>query len=327
MLDRDAQIDAFLVAAGWQQAARTPLAGDASNRRYIRLRDAERKAIVMDAPSERGEDVRPFVDITGRLAAAGLSPPQILHQDADHGLLLLEDMGDALFARVLKADPGQEQPLYRAATDVLVHMHGHIPAPGLAPYDAEAMAPLAALAAVWYAPDPALEAALAKAMHALCTQHLGQPTRLIQRDFHAENLLWLPERAGLQRVGLLDYQDAMLGPLAYDLASLVMDARRDVSVRVRDDMIAYFAQHTGQDPDTVQLETALCGAQRNLRILGVFARLWLRDGKAHYLPLIPRVWDHLRTCLAHPALAPITELCAKLPAPTAEYLLQIKARR
>lgn len=327
MTDRAQAIAAFLAGTDWRDAAQHPLQQDASNRRYIRLSTGPRRAILMDAPASKGEDIRPFVDITGRLRAQGLSAPEIYAQDAQAGLLLLEDLGDDLYADTLTARPELEPSLYAAAVDVLIALYHATPAPGLAPYDAATMGPLAGLAAVWYAPDPARETALSETVTTLARQLLPARVGMIQRDYHAQNLLWLPARTGRARVGLLDYQDAMLGPLAYDLVSLTLDARRDVGAGIHTSMIARFAQGTGQTVEDVTRHAALCGAQRNLRILGVFARLWLRDGKAHYLPLLPRVWQHLHTCLAHPDLAPLAAICADLPAPTPACLAEIKARR
>ena len=327
MTNRADDITAFLAQTEWATAKQQPLQQDASNRRYVRLVQDNRRAILMDAPASAGEDVRPFVDITTRLRDAGLSAPEIYAQDVAAGLLLLEDLGDDLFADTLARAPEMEVELYTAAVDVLIALHHQTPAPGLAPYDAATMGPLAALAAVWYAPSQALETEIAHTVSALAADILPERMGMIQRDYHAQNLLWLPDRSGLSRVGLLDYQDAMLGPLAYDLVSLTLDARRNVDPAIHTAMIAHFAAGTGQTVDAVTRQAALCGAQRNLRILGVFARLWVRDGKANYLSLLPRVWRHLQTCLAHPDLAPLATLCAALPAPDANHLAQIKARR
>jgi hypothetical protein len=328
MTDRARAIAEFLAGTDWRDAAQHPLQQDASNRRYIRLTGTgPGRAILMDAPASAGEDIRPFVDITERLHAAGLSAPEIYAKDSKAGLLLLEDLGDDLYADTLAAQPELEPTLYAAAVDVLIALYHATPAPGLAPYDAATMGPLAGLASVWYAPDAAREAAVSKTVTTLARQILPPRVGMIQRDYHAQNLLWLPARMGHARVGLLDYQDAMLGPLAYDLVSLTLDARRDVGAGVHTTMIARFADGTGQSVVDVTRHAAICGAQRNLRILGVFARLWLRDGKAHYLPLLPRVWQHLHTCLAHPDLAPLAAICADLPAPTPAYLAEIKARQ
>jgi aminoglycoside/choline kinase family phosphotransferase len=150
---------------------------------------------------------------------------------------------------------------------------------------------------------------------------------VILRDYHAENLLWLPERTGTAMTGLLDFQDALLGHPAYDLVSILQDARRDVAPQTETDMIAYYLANTGKDEAAFQTAYALLGAQRNLRILGIFARLCQRDGKPHYVDLIPRVWSYVQRDLAHPALADVADvLASSLPAPTNDFLEDLRAR-
>ncbi len=335
MPDRAPLIDRFLEASGWGAATRAPLAGDASNRRYLRLVQADgARAVLMDAPSERGEDVRPFTAIAHHLRGLGLSAPTILAGDTQAGLLLLEDLGDALYARVLAAAPEKEPALYRTATDLLVELHRHAPPTGLAPYSPPLMADLACLALDWYRRGATGDdgGPLRQPFQATIETHLAAlpdtDTVLIQRDYHAENLLWLPERRGVARVGLLDFQDAMRGHPAYDLVSLLQDARRDVAPATARAMLAHYIAATGMDADTFTTAFHWLGAQRNLRILGVFARLCLRDGKPHYVGLIPRVWAHLQTDLRHPALAPLAALVAEaLPPPTPALLSRLRAGR
>lgn len=333
--DRSARIDAFLAAHGWDSAARHALAGDASNRRYLRLVQPEgARAVLMDAPSERGEDVRPFTAIARHLRAFGFSAPEILAEDTQAGLLLLEDLGDALYARVLERNPSQEPELYRAATDLLVDLHRHEPPADLASYSPALMADLAGLALDWYrhGATGAKDSELRTRFCAEIETHLSAlpaiDSVLIQRDYHAENLLWLPERAGLARVGLLDFQDAMRGHPAYDLVSLLQDARRDVSPETAHAMLDHYIAATGAEADAFTTAFHWLGAQRNLRILGVFARLSLRDGKPHYVALIPRVWAHLQTDLHHPALARMAALVDDaLPPPTPAHLSRLRSGR
>ncbi len=330
MPDRGGQIQRFLANTDWSDAARATLAGDASNRRYLRLTRADGStAVLMDAPPERGEDVRPFLRIADHLRSLGLSAPAILARDAGTGLLLLEDLGDALFARVLEDRPDREAQLYTAATELLADLHRHDPPPDLATYGPEVMADRAALALDWYAggADAATRAAFVEAI-ASDLSHLATPLDvLVQRDYHAENLLWLPDRAGIARVGLLDFQDAMKGHRAYDLVSLLQDARRDVPRETEQAMIARYLDRTGLDAAGFQAAYHALGAQRNLRILGVFARLGLRDGKPRYLHLMPRVWGYLMRDLAHPDLARMRRLVeSALPAPSPRTLTAIQAR-
>lgn len=334
MADRDTLIGAFLRRAGWSDAAMSMLAGDASNRRYFRLRRGHTgpPAVLMDAAPETGEDVRPFLRIARHLSALGFSAPAILAEDVAAGLLLLEDLGDALFARVLETAPKLENSLYCAATDLLVTLHRQPPPAGLPAYDPALMTRLAALAFDWYRTGVAgqdgsgAKARFCAVSEPLLARHSASDV-LILRDYHAENLLWLPDRAGTARVGLLDFQDALAGHRAYDLVSLLQDARRDVPAAVEEAMLERYIAATGQHAAGFRAAYHLLGAQRNLRIIGVFARLCLRDGKARYVDLIPRVWVLLQRDLADPALTPLRPLVAEtLPAPTPEILARLKRK-
>ncbi|MHC0052015.1 aminoglycoside phosphotransferase family protein [Actibacterium sp. D379-3] len=335
MTDRATLAAAFLDRAGWGAAQRRVLAGDASNRRYDRLTDPARgtSAVLMDAPPDKGEDVRPFIRIARHLGGLDLSAPAILAEDTEAGFLLLEDLGDDLFARVIPRHPALEDTLYATATDLLAALHRH-PAPaGLAAYDPPLMADLAALPFDWYLPgadqpaSPVARAAFRAETETLLRAYAADAPVLIQRDYHAENLLWLPDRDGIARVGLLDFQDALAGHPAYDLVSLLEDARRDVPPALQQAMVARYLAATGLPGDAFRAAYAVLGAQRNLRILGVFARLCIRDGKPHYVDLIPRVWAHLQHDLSHPALAPLKALVDTcLPAPSPDIRQRIKDR-
>lgn len=333
MSDRERLAQDFVRAAGWGNATRITIAGDASNRRYDRLTQTDgTTAVLMDAPAEKGEDVRPFITIATHLAKADLSAPLILDADIAHGFLLLEDLGDDLFARVLERDPSLETPLYAAAVDVLVHLH-KTAAPSLKRYDAEIMTDMAALAYDWYLmgangyASPEKTGAFRTAFHAAIRPLDDDRQVLIQRDYHAENLLWLPERDSIARVGLLDFQDAMLGHPAYDLVSILQDARRDVPATIKTEMRTRYIHLTQTNSTSFETAYALLGTQRNLRILGVFARLCMMHGKAHYVDLIPRVWEHIQTNLQHPALASIKPLIqADLPPPTQATMETLKSK-
>jgi aminoglycoside/choline kinase family phosphotransferase len=286
----------------------------------------------MDAPPEKGEAVQPFVDIAGFLLSIGLSAPRIYDADTDAGFLLIEDLGDRLFAREIAARPEMEQPLYSAAIDVLTKLHRAAPPP-LNRFDAETTVPLAALAYDWYQfgatgqVDTVAKARFSAAFRQVIGPFDPALTVLIQRDYHAENLLWLPDRNATARVGLLDFQSAMLGHPAYDLVSILQDARRDVPKALEEQMIDRFLRRNGHDREAFAAAYAVFGAQRNLRILGVFARLCLRDGKAHYVDLMPRVWTHVETNLAHPALRDIASLVpGDLPRPDPPFLDHLKSK-
>ena len=331
MADRAALIETFLAPTPWAGARHLPLAGDASNRRYLRLELGNDSAVLMDAPPERGEDVGPFVTMANWLAGAGLSAPVILHRDEDNGFLLLEDLGDDLLARVVARGAGLERPLYQAATDVLLALHRQQPPETLVAYTPALMAEMVAPAYEWYLggigrdarPNPALREHLQQAME----QHCPETDVVILRDYHAENLLWLPARHGAARVGLLDFQDAMRGHRAYDLVSLLQDIRRRVAPAVEQEMIARYLEASGLEPERFRAAYALQGAQRNLRILGVFARLCLHVGKPQYVDYLPRVWALILRSLDHPALADIRRIVLDdFAAPDTEILNGLKAK-
>jgi N-acetylmuramate 1-kinase len=331
MADRAAAQADFLTATGWGAAERRHLAGDASDRRYERLRLGAATAVLMDSPPGGADEPAAFVAMSVHLRQLGLSAPEVLAQNLNHGFLLLEDLGDDLYARLLTTEPGRELALYAAATDCLLHLQASPPPKELPNLSAADWAAAAAFALDWYAfaatgerPDPAaFLAAMTKAMVAWA----DGPRVLILRDFHAENLLWLPGRAGLARVGLLDFQLAQLGQPGYDLVSLLQDARRDVAPETEAAMIARFAAAQGIAHEVFAAHYAVLGAQRALRIIGVFARLCLKAGKPGYLSLLPRVWGQLQRNLMHPALADLRQVCdAVLPPPTPETIQRIESQ-
>ena len=319
----------FIKHAGWGQSRRVLLAGDASNRRYDRLTQPNgQTAIFMDASPDRGEDVRPFVKVANYLSLIGLSAPKVFHQDPDAGFLLIEDLGDALFARLMDADPSVEDMLYCAAIDLLIDLHAAPPL-NLPLCDANWLTDMTAPAFEWYAHDTENNPApqFRDVFYPLATQLDAVKRTVILRDYHAENLLWLPARDGTANVGLLDFQDALLGHPAYDLVSILQDARRDVAPELEAAMITHYLTKTSCDEAEFRAAYALLGAQRNLRILGIFARLCLRDGKAHYVDLIPRVWGYAMRNLEHPSLVALAKMIkATLPHPTEEYLEHLKSR-
>ena len=330
MTDRAAQKQAFLTLIGWHSAVRVFLAGDASDRSYDRLTRGSETAVLMDAPPGKGDDPAQFLTVARYLHHLGLSAPRILAEDLTHGFLLLEDMGDALFARLTAARPEAEITLYSAATDVLTHLHRHpIPA-NLPDLTAADWAAAAGSAFDWYrfavTGDRIDTTAFRAAMTQALEDHANGPRVMILRDYHAENLLWLPERTGLARVGLLDFQLAQGGQPGYDLVSLLQDARRDVQPETEQAMIARFAAASQSAEPAFRRSYAVLGAQRALRILGVFPRLCLVAGKPGYVALIPRVWGQLQRNLAQPGMAALADACAPLPAPTPDALHRIEAQ-
>jgi N-acetylmuramate 1-kinase len=328
MTDRAALSHQFLQSAGWGQAARHFLAGDWSDRSYDRLSLSGKTAVLMDAPPGKGDDPADFVTIANYLNNLGLSAPNILAQDLPNGFLLLEDLGDNLFVTAIAQDPTLETPLYEAATDVLIHLQAAQPPANLPDLSPAEWANAAAFALDWYrfaitcdrAPTANFIATLTDALTTLATG----PKVTILRDYHAENLLWLPDRKATARVGLLDFQLAQMGQPGYDLVSFLQDARRDVSPQTERAMQTRFITATGTGEAAFLRAYAVLGAQRQLRIIGGAARLCLIRGKTPQLALLPRVWRHLQRNLAHPALAPLATICANLlPEPTPENLARI----
>jgi aminoglycoside/choline kinase family phosphotransferase len=309
----------FVAAAGWSGAAVEPLPGDASFRRYFRLRRGSgNTAMLMHAPPPH-EDPAPFLHVAHWLTANGLRAPVILAEDAPQGWVLTEDFGDDRMRDWLDMRPEDEVPAYEAAIDALVALH-RVPAGPFAPYDMAVYAREAALFTEWYCPAmgldvdaPSYDAAWAEALGPLLARQ-GEGVTVL-RDYHAENIMLLGGQAGAPQ-GLIDFQDALVGHPAYDLVSLLQDARRDVPGDLETAMLARYCAAMDIISADFAADYALLGAQRNAKIVGIFTRLNARDGKPKYLALIPRVWAALERDLAHPALAPVARwFDANIPAP------------
>lgn len=349
MSARADEIEDFLTRAGWADARREAIPGDASTRRYERLFRGGRSYILMDqprgaetaacppeaTPDERralgynalarlaGPDTRPFAAIAGYLRKRGFSAPELFAEDHARGLLVLEDLGRDRYAE--SVEKGADATLlYGAAMDLLAALHAEaapatLPIQGgavpLLTYDAAALAVESDLLIEWFLPlatgrpTPPDQAAAYRGLWAEALAALPQDRAVLTlRDYHAENLLWLPDRSETARVGLIDFQDGLAGNRAYDLISLLEDARRDVDPALAAAMTKRYvgavrAREPGFDADAFALAAALLAAQRNAKIIGIFARLWKRDGKPRYLSYLPRLWGYMARDLAHPRLA------------------------
>jgi aminoglycoside/choline kinase family phosphotransferase len=327
-MTRDAVIKTFLDRHGWQDAVRSPLAGDASARRYERLRRASGPAILMDMPPGSGLDPRPYLAVADWLRAGGFSAPEILAAEPESGLVLIEDLGDDLLAVLCDREPDRAEALYSAAVDVLADLQAR-PLPGAdagwapPPYDMAFLMREVRLVPEWYLPAAtgrAVSGDLVAEYDTLCQAALeaipATAPAVVLRDFHAENLIWLPDRAGIARIGILDFQDMLIGHPAYDLVSLLEDARRDTSPDLRAALTARYLARSGAEPEAFLQAAATLSAQRNLKILGLFTRLCRQDAKPRYLDFLPRVWRHLERDLAHPALADLRAFVShNVPAP------------
>ena len=298
-------LHAFLEQAGWQAASIAPLPGDASFRRYFRLRRDAESAMLMHAPPPH-EDPKPFLRVARYLTEHGLRAPVIFAADAEAGWVLTEDFGDERLKEHLDDNPDAEQDSYAAAVDTLIELHRK-PAGAFAPYDLEAYLREVDLFPEWWAQKAGL-AIDTDSWRSAWTQVLSplvdrqRPGVTVLRDYHAENIM-LPADGGQ---GLIDFQDALVGHPAYDLVSLLQDARRDVPESLEAEMIARYVAKASPGDDFHE-DYARLGAQRNAKIVGIFTRLSVRDGKDRYLSLIPRVWRAMERDLRSPALAPVAQ--------------------
>jgi tRNA threonylcarbamoyl adenosine modification protein YjeE len=342
-VERIAAVRQFIAESGYSEAQRRRLQGDASTRLYERMTLGGKHVILMNAPqrpdgppvrdgkpysaiAHLADNVVPFVAMARALKAHGLSAPEVYHADLDQGLLILEDLGDE---RVVEGDPPAPiKERYETAVDALLHLHGQ-PLPRVLPvaprveyhiptYDMDALLIEVELLLDWFLPrlDVTLPDEARTAFQALWRTALqpaiDSPPTWVLRDFHSPNLLWLPDRDGIAKLGVLDFQDAVMGPAAYDLASLLQDARIDVPEATEVALLGRYVR-SRRAADTsfdgaafIKLYVTLA-AQRASKVLGIFARLDLRDGKPQYLRHMPRVWAYLQRSLAHPSLAPLHE--------------------
>ena len=309
-MDRSKRRAQFLTKCGWNNAISKTLAADASFRRYYRLESCGERVVLMDAPPSQ-EDVRRFVAVAQHLLNLGLSAPKILGQDAVGGFLLIEDLGDKKFNDLLHTTD-DEEPFYERAIDVLCALHEASPPAWLAPYDEKLLLTEADFLIDWYWPavtGDSVSNPTREAYHNAWAEVISNvdldPSVTVLRDYHADNLMWLPNRDGVAAIGLLDFQDALVGSPAYDIVSLLEDARRDVSDDLAEKMIKRYVRRRKLDSFSFRRAYSVLGAQRNSKIVGIFTRLWKRDGKATYLELIPRVWRLLEQDLNQPILAPV----------------------
>ena len=354
IVERLKSLRRFLDGAGYVEARRKRMAGDASIRSYARLMRGDGAVILMNMPRRPdgpaiydgkaysaavhlAEDVKPFVALANGLRSRGLSVPQIHHADLDHGFLITEDFGNAAF---IEGDP--PQPIgerYEAATDLLAELHRE-KLPETLPlvpntdypipiFDTNALLVEIGLMLEWYLPDRGvqptnnLRAEFVMIWRKLLEKPASAEKTWVLRDFHSPNLIWLAKRSGIERVGIIDFQDAVLGPAAYDLVSLLQDARIDVPEALELALLTRYIKARREadanfDAADFAALYALMSAQRNTRLLGTFARLNRRDGKPQYLRHQPRIWTYLNRSLAHPALASARAwYAANVPPPVA----------
>ena len=295
----------FLNATDWSDAACEPLTGDASDRKYFRLRKDERSAVLMDA-SQVLESVAPFIHVNQHLHQLGFSVPGILSRSDEKGLLLLEDFGDATFTRLLD-NQSEPEKLYTLATDVLIALHKH---PRAIPKDLRVYHPDKMLEDIelfleWNTIAKTGQAEFRAVWREVLPLAHQVPASLLLRDYHVANLMLLPDRQGVRQAGLLDFQDAYQGPITYDLMSLLEDARRDVPEELKEKMVAHYLAHFPKlDRNAFETSMAILAALRHTRVLAIFERLSRREGKHDYKKLhSTRVERLLQKALRHSMLA------------------------
>lgn len=312
MSDRRSVRERFLADNGWPPNAASLLAADASFRRYFRLRDGGRGAVLMDAPPPR-EDVRPFVAIARHLCALGLSAPAVEAVDSEQGFVLLEDLGDDTYSRLLDRGAGTAE-LYRLAVDTLIHLHRHQDAAAIdvPAYDTERLLQEAALFTDWFMPALLDVATTNQTRHeylllwrSILSELPREPPTLVLRDYHVDNLMRLPQRPGVRACALLDFQDAVVGHRAYDLMSLLEDARRDVPHTLQEALLTRYRNAFPRTTGGFTQAYAALALQRHCKVAGIFMRLFVRDGKAAYLQHLPRVMRLLESGLRRSGHEPL----------------------
>ena len=321
---RPEKIERFLRHHGWDDAKTEKITSDASNRKYTRLFKKQNTSILMDSDPTTNESIENFIYFTKQLRKQKFSAPKIYGQDICNGLLLLEDLGSDSFANILKSKPHLENHIYQEAINQLIEIRKNKIPHLTRKYDLKILLQEAVLFSEWYLSPlrASYESShLLKILRVTLQETLKQDTTLVLRDYHAENLMWLPNRRNNRRVGLLDYQDALAGNPAYDIASLLKDARREVPKKLQEELIKYFLKKTNLDHAVFSRDYSILSAQRNLKIIGIFSRLSIRDNKSGYLDLIPRVWKNLQDDLKHPSLNELSEFIkSNSPQPTLENL-------
>jgi len=310
---RSIVIDRFIASQGWGNAKRDSITADASFRHYYRLiKENGAKAILMDAPTET-EDVKPFIAVASHLLKLGFSTPKILATDIKNGIIILEDLGNETYTYLL-ANNYDELELYKLATEVLINLH-RIPCKSVLPhgvpnYNETRILEEVDRLNVWYipmvtgsTPKKSVREKYLDIWRTILPEAWKVPSSLILFDYHVDNLLLLRKRIGIKACGLLDFQDAVFGPVTYDLMSLLEDARRDVDETIIMEMKKLY-QKSFPHIDTTDFENSwsIMAAQRHIRVIGTFARLSMRDNKSIYLENLPRLWGYMESCLENPIL-------------------------
>ena len=323
-MKREEQIKELLRKNNLLCAPTEKITSDASNRKYLRLTKGNKTVILMDSNPKKNEPLNNFIYFTNFLRKHHFSAPKIYDSDIPNGLLLLEDLGARNFADILKVKPKVETNIYKEAVNQLIMIQSKETPKQAKPYSTEILIEEALLFTEWYLGETnssRLSTQFTSLLRPLLKKIDQTKPTLVLRDFHAENLIWMNSRKNFKRVGLLDYQDALIGHPAYDMASLLKDARRDVSIEVRDIMTNHYLEKTKHNKDLFLRDYSILSAQRNLKIIGIFSRLSIRDKKKNYVKLIPRVWKNLENDFMHPDLKNLSKFInAVAPYPNVKIL-------
>tara|TARA_Y100000588_G_C14190562_1_gene897829 strand:- start:503 stop:1501 length:999 start_codon:yes stop_codon:yes gene_type:complete len=317
-MSREEQQKEFLESQGVAHAKQVVLAADASFRRYYRIELANKSLVLMDAPPTK-ESTGKFITIAKYLRDIGINAPEIYGQDVKNGFLLLEDFGNQKFSEILKAcDHKQEHKLYSAAVSLLGTLQKRTPPPWLPYYTTEILMEEVELFIEWFWPvaksspiSPSARRTYQDAWASILTATNSQEKVLVLRDFHVDNLMWITAGKGLKQIGILDFQDALSGSPIYDLVSLLEDVRRDVRTDLVCDLKEQFFASQKIGVDEFEYIYSALSAQRNTKIIGIFTRLWKRDGKSQYLELLPRTWRLLDNSLKNPTLCALQKWFAE----------------
>ncbi|MFT6071480.1 MAG: aminoglycoside/choline kinase family phosphotransferase [Alphaproteobacteria bacterium] len=322
--ERKALFEQFLKQNGYKLSDLVALKGDASRRRFYRHTHNKKSVIIIDANPDTGEEPNAYAAVTLLLEKHHFSVPSIHASNTQNGFFIVEDFGDTLYATAINNATADQNVLYKNALDLLVSLQAIHIDPVLSygdgtyklqDYDINRLISEIKIFTDWYFPEITKRPTPSAAKNELNTIFRGlllpvihESSCLVLRDYHGENLMVLEDRTALQSVGLLDYQDAVIGNRAYDVVSLLQDARRDIAPEFEKSMLDYYLSTVNLDnPNDFMRDYYILGAQRSLKILGIFTRLWIRDNKEHYLPHMQRVWQYLERDLAQPQLKPLKD--------------------
>jgi aminoglycoside/choline kinase family phosphotransferase len=320
--DRSAQLQRFIDSHfSGVKYSMTPIVGDAGLRDYFRLSTQDSNYIIMDCPPSY-TSVKPFIDVAQFLTQNDFSAPQIINYDTENGFLILQDFGKVSVRDYIlgleEQDLQERTNIYHLSINLLVDLQKIAPPSELQNFSNDLMCSELSVFSDYYIPykkNEKISSAKLEQFIEIWQNILSKQTQttksIILRDYHVENMMYLDQEKNIKKLGLLDFQDALVGSPIYDLVSILEDARIDIPRNFALECIQYYAEQKNLDFNKVLNDYHILGAQRNLRILGVFARKYSRDGNDTYLQYIPRVLKYLEYDLSHPILRPLKDWLLK----------------